>query len=88
MRHARDLAQIRARHRGRAVEFELGSLHDWLGVEVTVGPDWGRAYDVVPDDAWLNEHDWARAVAERFARIHERGPAVTCSTVSKTSREE
>ncbi len=66
---------IRTRQRGRSTEFELGALFDWLGGAFPFGPDWGRSYEVVPDEEWRDEHDWKRGAAARFAGLHDRGPS-------------
>ena len=36
--------------RGRGLLINNGSFYDWLGEPVPVCPDWGKGYDVLPDD--------------------------------------
>jgi hypothetical protein len=38
------------RHSGRRLLINNGSFWDWLGEPVPLFPDWGKGYDVLPDD--------------------------------------
>jgi hypothetical protein len=41
---------LAGRRSGRRSLINAGSFYDWLGQPVPVCPDWGKGYDVLPDD--------------------------------------
>jgi len=41
---------LAGRRSGRRLLINNGSFYDWLGEPVPVCPDWGKGYDVLPDD--------------------------------------
>jgi hypothetical protein len=45
-----DEGVLAGRRSGRRLLINNGSFYDWLGDPVPVCPDWGKSYDVLPDD--------------------------------------
>jgi len=41
---------LAGKRRGRRILINNGSFYDWLGEPVPVRPEWGKGYDVLPDD--------------------------------------
>ncbi len=41
---------LAGKRRGRGILINNGSFYDWLGEPVPVCPDWGKDYDVLPND--------------------------------------
>ena len=59
--------------RGRGLLINNGSFHDWLGEPVPVCPDWGKGYDVLPDDQ--SEHvEWLKKERRRAWEAVSRSP--------------
>jgi hypothetical protein len=45
-----DEGTLAGRRSGRRLLINNGSFYDWLGEPVPVWPEWGKGYDVLPDD--------------------------------------
>ena len=41
---------LQGKGKGRRLQVNVGSFYDWLGEEPKLWPDWGLAYEVLPDD--------------------------------------
>jgi len=48
--HLVEESALAGRRSGRRLLVNNGSFYDWLGEPVPLCPDWGRGYDVLPDD--------------------------------------
>jgi hypothetical protein len=61
--------ELKAERQGRGYQMSYAAYCDWRGETVEPFPDWGRAYDVVPDDAVYFVES-----AERLRLATESGP--------------
>ena len=70
---------LAGKRRGRGLLINNGSFYDWLGEPVPVCPDWGKGYDVLPDD----QADRVESLKKERLRAQE---AVAGSPVSSMQR--
>jgi hypothetical protein len=70
---------LAGKHRGRRLLINNGSFYDWLGEPVPVCPDWGKGYDVLPDD----QADLVESLKSERLRVRE---VVAKSPVSSVQR--
>jgi len=70
---------LAGKRRGRGLLINNGSFYDWLGEPVPVCPDWGRRYDVLPDD----QMDRVESLKKERLRAQE---AVAGSPISSMQR--
>ena len=70
---------LAGKRRGRGLLINNGSFYDWLGEPVPVCPDWGRGYDVLPDD----QADRVESLKKERLRAQE---AVAGSPISSMQR--
>ena len=69
VRTAIKAGELKAERQGRGYQMTYAAYCDWRGETVEPFPDWGRAYDVVPDDAVYFDES-----VERLRLATETGP--------------